>query len=660
MNHWVIDYETLINCTILCVEHYIKDESKVFVIHKNRNDIKELIDFINQCVKNNEWHISFNGLAFDSQITQYIYENQEALYDQENGESLANWFYQQAQDIIETKNDTGFAKYSEYQLAVKQIDVFKLNHWDNPAKSSSLKWIQYSSDWRNIKDMPIHHSTWINNTQIDEIITYCINDVKSTKHVLHISKELIEVRKTLTEKYKINLYSASEPKIAKELFLLFLSKKISKPKSEIRSLRTFRKQIVVNDILLDYINFKTPEFRQLHETFKNVKIDPLKTKGAFKHVFKYKNVKTVFGLGGIHGAAPKGIYRSNKQMIIMTSDVQSFYPRLAMVNEWSPAHLNKKDFCEQYQWFFDERLKIPKKDPINYVYKIILNSSYGLSNDKNCFLYDPEFTMRITMNGQLSLCMLYEMLTQNIPNSIPLAQNTDGLETMIPIKYKDKYLEICKEWEQLTGLKLEHDTYSEMIISDVNTYIATFNEKEVTEEEYDKLRKKYPHYIYKQANSKFYFQATKCKGRFEFTELPLHKNKSALIIRKAIYNYFIHNIDVEDTIRNSNNIFDFCIGSKIKGNDWCYINRHNVKQQKVIRYYVSNKGERLFKYNTADGRKEKLVADNERYLTVANEINPNDPISSYDVYKPYYIRKAIEEIIKIKPSYVSAKQLNLF
>ena len=125
-----------------------------------------------------------------------------------------------------------------------------------------------------------------------------------------------------------------------------------------------------------------------------------------------------------------------------------------------------------FEWFFEERKKIPKKDPKNYVYKIVLNSTYGLSNDENSFLYDPQFTMKITINGQLSLTMLYEMICEGIPGALPLMQNTDGLETMIPREYVDKYMEICKRWEDITSLQLEHDTYSKIILGDVNNYIA--------------------------------------------------------------------------------------------------------------------------------------------------------------------------------------------
>ncbi len=198
--------------------------------------------------------------------------------------------------------------------------------------------------------------------------------------------------------------------------------------------------------------------------FKAVAIDTNETKGGFKYSIQYKGVRTDFGLGGIHGARTSKVYESNEDMVIMTSDVTSFYPNLAIRNNWSPAHLPKKEFCEQYEWFFEERKKISKKDIRNYVYKIILNSTYGLSNDENSFLYDPEFTMRITINGQLTLAMLYEMIAEGIPGSIPLMQNTDGLETMIPREYQDKYYEICTEWEKITNLQLEHDTYSKIIL----------------------------------------------------------------------------------------------------------------------------------------------------------------------------------------------------
>ena len=111
--------------------------------------------------------------------------------------------------------------YPLWKMKIGQIDLFKMHHWDNPAKRSSLKWIQYSMDWENMLDMPIHHETEIKTLEeIDTILNYNINDVKSTKEIFKRSTEQIQLRKELTKTYGVNLYSASEPL---DVFVLLLS-----------------------------------------------------------------------------------------------------------------------------------------------------------------------------------------------------------------------------------------------------------------------------------------------------------------------------------------------------------------------------------------------------------------------------------------------------
>jgi hypothetical protein len=663
MKHWVMDYETLTNCFAAVFIHYKEEEQKVFVVHKSKNDFYALWNFLHECKENNQWHVSFNGLAFDSQITEYILKKGEQLLNLP-GEEIAKAIYRKAQNVIERSNNNEFSEYPEWKLSIPQIDLYKLNHWDNAAKRSSLKWIEYSMDWYNVQEMPIHHTAVIETQdQIDSIVTYCINDVLATKKILHISKSQIGLRKSLTEEYGVNLYSASEPRISKELFALFLSDALGIKKAELKSLRTKRGMIAVKDIILDYIKFDRKEFQNLLEKFNSLVIDASNTKGAFKYTMTHKGVKTDFGFGGVHGATKAGVYKSQDGMIIMTSDVTSFYPNLAIRNKWSPAHLPKKIFCDQYEWFFEERKKIPKKDPKNYVYKIILNSTYGLSNDENSFLYDPEFTMRITMNGQLSLMMLYEMLSTGIPGSIPLMQNTDGLEMMIPETYKEKYLEICAEWEKITQLQLEHDQYDKMIIGDVNNYIAVLSEKELDKSKWDELKSEKPHYVFKERNGKYYYQATKCKGRFEFTDLALHKNKSFLVIPKGIYNYFVHDIVPEQYIKTNKNIFDFCGGAKIKG-DWyfmetCFRNnqRYDNMLQHIVRYYVSNRGCKIIKYNKTDKREIQLEAG--KWMQTVFNVYEEKPWADFNINEDYYLQnmyKEIEHITKAKQK----SQLSLF
>tara|TARA_R110001599_G_scaffold3153_9_gene17754 strand:+ start:4573 stop:6459 length:1887 start_codon:yes stop_codon:yes gene_type:complete len=628
-----MDYETLSNCFVAVFKHYKTDETHIFSVCSLQNDYEKFTKFLKQNINNNEWHISYNGLAFDAQITHNIIKDHKNLKLMD-GESIAEEIYGYAQKAITKSNAKEFQDFPEWHMKIKQIDLFKLNHWDNPAKRSSLKWIEYTMDWDNILDMPIHHDTSIDTQeQLDLIIEYCINDVDATKEIFNRCKPLITLRKNLTDQYDINLYSASEPRISKELFAYYLSKELNIPKYDLKKLRTFRNVIKIKDLILDYINFETPEFNNLLNKFKTVEINPNQTKGGFKYSVAYKGVKTHFGLGGAHGAARPGVYESDEDNIIMSSDVTSFYPNLAIMNKIAPAHLDKKAFCELYEWFFTERKKIPKSNPMNYVYKIILNSTYGLSNDKNSFLYDPQFTMFITVNGQLTLMMLYEMIMKAIPEAIPLLQNTDGVETIIPRSAKEKYFEVCKEWERITNLNLEHDTYKKIVLADVNNYIAVDNSGK-----------------------------SKCKGRFEFNNLALHKNKSKLIIPKAIYSYFVDNILPQDTIKENKNILDYCIGGKSKGN-WQQVARsikdnegHEENLQKINRYFISNKGVKIIKVNKNDKREIQLESG--RWMqTIFNDSIVKE-WEDYDINEKYYldaIEKEIDNIMGVKTN-----QLNLF
>ena len=639
--HWVMDYETLVNCFIGVFQHY-KDEHlrKIFVIHGSRNDLPQIVEFLNQCKDKNQWHISYNGLAFDAQISQFILDKQRQLLSLPTEEVIAH-IYAFAQKTISLKDQNSFLEYPPAKLKIRQIDLFKMNHWDNRAKMSSLKWIQYSMDWENVEEMPHPHYQPITDyVTLQNVIFYCINDVLSTKKILEHSKEQIVLRQTLTKEYGIDLYSASEPRISKELFLHFLSQKLGWDKGTIKTLRTHHREIYLGQCILPYISFQTENFQKMFDYLRTQVI--ISTKNGFKYTVDYKGMKTDYGLGGIHGAREAGVYEAKPGYTIMTSDVTSFYPNLAIRNGFHPEHLPKDEFCELYEWFFEERKKIPKTDPKNYVYKIILNSTYGLTGDENSFLYDPKMTMQITINGQLSLSMLYEMICEEIPEAVPLMQNTDGLETLIPTSYVDKYHEICQRWCKMTMLELEHDEYSKMIIRDVNNYIAVSKSGKV-----------------------------KCKGAFEWEDLDkkkvavFHKNKSFLIIPKAIYAYFTNGVKPEDFLAANQNIFDYCAGIKAKSG-WYFEMRSvqegelvSTKLQKIVRYYVSSRGGKLVKCHT-DGR--LIQVESGQWLqTTVNEIIETKPFESYGINTNYYLDQIYKEIHQIeKEKSLSYTQLSLF
>ena len=663
MNHWVMDYETLSNCFVAVFKHYKTEEQKVFVIHKLRDDGDAFIKFLKQNIQNKEWHISFNGLSFDAQVTHYILDNYES-WRFGTAEERAQMIYRYAQKTITAANNKQFSEYPQWKMVIGQIDIFKMHHWDNPAKRSGLKWIQYSMDWENILDMPLSHETEIKTMdQINTIIKYCVNDVESTKEIFNRSTSLVKLRKILTKEYGVNLFSASEPRISKELFGYYLSRLLNIPRGELKKMRTYRETIKFKDIILPYVSFKSAEFNVLLDRFKHVELDPSNLRGGFKYNVKYRGVTTHFGLGGAHGARQPGVYESDEDNVIMSSDVTSFYPNLVIKNRWSPGHFPADEFCDQYEWFFRERKKIPKSNPMNYVYKIILNSTFGLSNDINSFFYDPELCMKITVNGQLTLMMLYEMVMEAIPEAISLLQNTDGIEIRIPRNKKDKYLEVCREWEEITNLQLEHDEYQKLVLGDVNNYIGLNNYKQVSIENFRAIKQKNPHYLFKVDKDKFYYAPAKLKGRFDFHNLMLHKNKSKLIIPKAIYYYFIHDMLPEEYLESNKNILDYCIGGKSKG-DWQQVSRsisegeyNEEKLQKINRYYISKTGVKIIKVNKSDQREIQLESG--KWLqTIFNKMTVEPNWDNYNIDKAYYLSAVEQEINNILK--VSTSQLELF
>jgi hypothetical protein len=625
--HWVYDLETIVNCFIAVFERYDDTTRKIFIVHDLKNDLPELIKFLEELKKKKHWLFGYNNIAFDAQILEDILRNKSLLLKM-TPQEVARYIYEYAQSVIKKSFSGEFLDYAEWKLSIQQVDIFKLNHWDNDAKRSSLKWIQYSMDWHNVEEMPHPHNKPVHGWDLlKKVISYCINDVGSTKAIFlqPDMKKQINLRAKLSKEYGLNLYSASEPRISKEMFIHFLSQKLGLDKKLIKDMRTIRSTVSIKEIILPYVKFKTLPFANMLGWFKNltVNIDEGKIKGP-QHIMNAYGVKTVYALGGIHGCIDSGIYESSDSHIIVTADVTSFYPNLAIRNKWSPAHLPQEHFCELYEWFFQERKKYDKKNPLNYLFKIILNSTYGLSKNRHSFLYDPELTFKITVNGQLLLSMLYEMVMEAIPDALPIMQNTDGLEFKIRRESQALFDKICKEWEAMTSLQLEVDTYQKMIIRDVNNYIAIYSDP-----------KKEP----------------KCKGAFEWKDLALHKNKSFLVVAKALYEYFVNGIKPEDYLPTNRNIFDYCAGVKIKG-DWFFVQRyiHNGvykedKLQKLVRYYITERGVKLFKCNP-DGREIQLEAGH--WIQKVFNKHEELPFEQYGVNMKYYLEAIYQEIYNIE------------
>jgi hypothetical protein len=179
--------------------------------------------------------------------------------------------------------------------------------------------------------------------------------------------------------------------------------------------------------------------------------------------------------------------------------------------------------------------------------------------------------MQICINGQLLILKLIEMLSKKGIHCI--CANTDGASFKIKKSEYEILKEVCAEWEVMTKLELEYAEYKSLIFRDINSYLWL---------------------PYKEGKE------IKLKGVFELKK-DWHKNQSMSIVYKSLYEYYINGVPVEETIRSCDNIFEFCKSVKSKGGGR-YVTRfykkgvrHEVAQQKTIRYYVSPNGQQFIK-----------------------------------------------------------------
>ncbi len=644
--YWVMDYETICNCFVACFTDYHSEETKTFTVCNKTNELSELYDFFKENLKYRDWHFGYNNLSFDAQITQWLIDNHERLSALESSAEVTNEIYNYAQYVIGKTRNKEFVDYPEWKLSIRVLDVFKINHWDNAAKRCSLKWLQYQMDWENVEEMPHEHSEPVlDTTTLKMVVDYCINDVSSTKKVFILSKKAIELRVNLQKSYDLPCLNFSNTRIGSELLLKLFCLKTGQDKKTVKASRTYRESIKLKDVLFPYIKFKDSIFQDFLKKVNDLVI--YNTKGDFSEVITYKGYNFHYGTGGIHQCIKKGIYKSDSEYIIIDADVASLYPSIAVVNKMYPKHLGEDFFKVYKNDLVDVRLaeKGKPKDKRNMSivdgFKEAANASYGNSNSEYSWLFDSQYTMQTTVNGQLMLTMLIEELLLAFPYSELLQTNTDGFTLKIKRTDEKEYYEICKKWESVTNLILEYAEYDAMYIWDVNNYMAVYNYGEV-----------------------------KCKGRFAWKEFDqyspmfLHKNKSHLVVAKAIYEYFINGTKPEDYLATNKNIYDYCAGVKLKGN-WFFeelkvVNKEVIEtvHKKILRYFITNKGSKLLKKNP-DGRVIQLESGSS-HQTIMNQYVKKD-FEEYNINTKYYLDKIYSEIESIdEEASTEANQLSLF
>ena len=333
-------------------------------------------------------------------------------------------------------------------------------------------------------------------------------------------------------------------------------------------------------------------------------------------------VPHVLALGGIHGAL-KRYHQAGGNMLHI--DVTSYYPSLMI--EWDLL-TRRSQHPELFREIYDKRIALKKagKKREQQPYKIILNSTFGISNDKYSKAYDPCKNHEVCINGQLLLVMLLERLEGHCKL---IQSNTDGIIISYAGYDRDAVIEICKGWEAETRMKLDYDEIDEIWQKDVNNYLVRYGSG-----------------------------SYEAKGSYVKFDSDLDRDMA--IIRTAVRSGLIEGS--EDAIRNCieqcSDLGQFQkiikLGSSYK---YAYIGDQELTGHRCFRVFAVKDGATLRKQKTEGGTKEKVANTPESACIVYGDLNSpvledtgGRAFNLDRLDREYYIETALKQYAEMLPA----------
>lgn len=648
----IYDLETLKDFFLYVDLDVKKDRFNIFEISRFKNEHYELQEYL----KTLQGQIGFNNLAFDSQVQQKIINKNYAYWTGWTGDQIAGEISSYSNYVIQQANNEQWPDFWERDLSIKQVDLYKVWHYNNKAKRVGLKWLQYMMDWHNIEDMPIDHRDSVDTREkADLVIEYCKNDCLSTKRFYEITrgkteielykgKDKLELRKDIRKEFGFDCTNFDDVKIGDEINKSNYLKSTGISRKELKQKVPIIRPFVFEDCFPSYISFITTELNRFINSIRKVPV-LLDKKQEFP--FKIGNTKYLIAKGGLHSDDKPRLVIPTKNQIMRDADVGGMYPNAIRKRKLYPEHLGMawngivdklvgdRDIAKDKY----KETKEPKYKSIDEAYKLAANGGlFGKLQEKTNWQFSPKTCFDVTIGSQMELVMLIERL--NLGGIDVISANTDGIVSLFDKNQENLYKKICKEWEEVVGNhekgKLDFADYAVLAQRSVNDYVAVKTNGEI-----------------------------KHKGGSFTIHHELHKNKSYRIIALALNEFYVKGINPRTFITNHQNIFDFCAGMRTKG-DW-YLDAISLKDnqmikerlQKTNRYFISNNGVKLVKCNP-DGR--QIQEDAGKWKATIYNKHVEKPIEDYDINYDFYVKKTYEIISEIQPeiSDENYTQLSMF
>lgn len=484
----------------------------------------------------------YNSLNYDIPMLTYALDG--ASVDE---------LYKLSKTIVE-KGQPSWMTYRNLDLEQLDIDHFDIQE-PAPAVMISLKNYGTRVGSKKLWDLPYNPYKRVNSEQIENLNSYCENDLDTTIDLYRAIEGRMQLRIDMSVEWGSDLRSKSDAQIAEEIFKRQLAKngkKIEHKKAKDRLVK------YVDYKCPDFIQFESEELTAIKELFDGSRFEinqgngqPILPKEWTKFI-KPKIGQTVFklGLGGIHSQEKSLSIKANEKYVLRNADIASMYPSIILLLGLYPKSLGK-EFLDIYRKIYRTRLEAKRTGNklVNEGLKIALNGSYGKFGSFYSFLYAPDLMLTVTLTGQLMMLMLIEQLENN--GFRVVSANTDGVEYYCERDRVDEAEALIFDWELDTGMVMEHGEYQALHAKDVNNYVAV-----------------YDGYV-------------KSKGLY--AETSLMKGRSTPIVYEAIRKYLLDGTKMEVTITNCTDINEFVSGRTVNGG----AEFEGEYLGKVVRWYYS-------------------------------------------------------------------------
>lgn len=471
----------------------------------------------------------------------------------------------------------------------------------------------------------------LSEKELQETIYYCKYDVDATEKLYHLRQAYLKNKVTLGKTRNLTDRQAMYMTNAKLTSVYLKAQKPEKPWNDERNYQYPEK------LLRQYIP------QEVFDFFDRMKDDRIPNDELFSSKLEIMVgvCPCTIAYGGIHGAIPTYVEEATETRTIRNKDVASYYPHLMTLMGYCSRNMPSPKMFEDT---LEERVAAKKagdKATANAL-KLVLNTTYGAmlnGKDGTAFndLYDPLMGRSVCISGQLFLLELSEHLIAECSTLKIIQLNTDGIMVSFDHEDEAKYQEITQEWQDRTGFELEEDFIRKIVQKDVNNYVEVPADGGEPKVKGGQL-----------------VRGIAPAGAFNI-------NNNAVVVARAIKQYFIDGTPPEETIAASENILDFQLIAKAGGKySQCYhlVGGEKVIVQKVNRVYaVSDKSKgTVYKTHAVTGRDAKAAG-----LPTHCAIDNNNNLSIEVVDRKWYVKlakKYINDFLGIKPPRKNTRRIN--